>query len=290
MRGYRFALAAEVCVLGVACLAGCQHPDRLAPPASLLLAPDGSPSELGPRQVADVKVALGQTLEKRGQAAEAMAAYAEAVKADPSRADAWLRQAVLSDQQGQFKQSAELYHKALALRPGDPDIYCDMGYSLYLQQRWAEAEMNLRQALALRHDHRRARNNLGLVLAHTDRPEEAVAEFRKAGCSEADARANLAFALAMDGRWPEARQQYAGALASAPPSAALQKEVGKLDALVAWAGRARDRGASAGEAAPRAATTNGPPGASQQPLTQASWKPQEGGGAGSDSVRNTPAP
>ena len=39
--------------------------------------------------------------------------------------------------------------KALKLSPGSPDIYCDMGYSLYLQRRSAEAEMNLRQAIAL---------------------------------------------------------------------------------------------------------------------------------------------
>jgi Tfp pilus assembly protein PilF len=290
MRGNCFGLSLAALLLSVAGVGGCRQPDRLPTPTPLLPSAEAGQPELGPRQVADVKVALGQTLEKRGQVAEAMAAYTEALKADPSRADACLRQAVLSDQQGQFAESAELYNKALALRPGDPDIYCDMGYSLYLQQRWAEAEMNLRQALALRHDHRRAHNNLGLVLAHTDRPEEAMAEFRKAGCSETDARANLAFALAMDGRWPEARQQYADALAKDPSSAALQKEVVKLDALVAWANRARDTGASAGDTAPRAATTNSPPDASRQPLTQASWKPLKGGAAGPDSVRNTSAP
>jgi Flp pilus assembly protein TadD len=288
MRGRRFALATEVVVLGLACLAGCLHTDGFVAPASLVQAPEGSLSELGPRQVADLKVALGQTLEKRGQVAEAMAAYADAVKADPGRGDAWLRQAVVTDQQGQFAESAELYKKALALRPGDPDLYCDMGYSLYLQQRWAEAEMNLRQALALRHDHRRAHNNLGLVLGRTDRAEEAVAEFRKAGCSEADAHANLAFALALDGRWPEARAQYADALARDPSSAGLKKEVERLDALVAREDRARDRGASPGDAAPHAGTA--PPGASQQPLTQTSWHPAERGGGGPAPVGNTTAP
>jgi Flp pilus assembly protein TadD len=289
MRGSRLTLATEVLVLGVACLAGCQLPDRLAAPASVVQAPEEIPSELGPRQVADLKVAVGQTLEKRGQVAEAMAAYAEAVKADPSRGDAWLRQAVLSDQQGKFAESAELYTKALALRPGDPDLYCDMGYSLYLQQRWAEAEMNLRQALALRPDHRRAHNNLGLVLAHTDRAEEAVAEFRRAGCSEADAHANLAFALALDGRWPEARAHYADALASDPSSAALKKEVERLDALVARADRAGDPRAPAGDAAPRAATANSPADAWRPvPLTWVSAA--EGRGGGRDPAKSNTTP
>ena len=83
-----------------------------------------------------------------------MAAYGEAVERDGSRADAYARMAVLHDKQGKFRESAELYRKALSGAPGDPDIFCDMGYSFYLQRRWAEAEMNLRQAIALNREHR----------------------------------------------------------------------------------------------------------------------------------------
>src|SRR5215210_7793225 len=105
-----------------------------------------------------------------------MAAYQDALRRDAHRADAYLRLAVLNDRQGKFSESAELYQQALSARPGDPDIYSDKGYSLYLQRRWAEAEMSLRQAIVLKPDHARAHNNLGLVLAHTGRLEPALEE------------------------------------------------------------------------------------------------------------------
>src|SRR5215210_8056882 len=133
-----------------------------------------------------------------------MAAYQDALRRDAHRADAYLRLAVLHDRQGQFQESAGLYQQALTARPGDPDIYSDKGYSLYLQRRWVEAEMSLRQAIVLRPDHARAHNNLGLVLAHTGRPDLAMIEFGQGGCTEADARINLAYALTLERHWPEA--------------------------------------------------------------------------------------
>src|SRR5699024_691606 len=129
---------------------------------------------------------------------KAMAAYQDALKRDSHRADAYLRLAVLNDRQGKFSESAVLYQQALAASPGDPNIFNDKGYSLYLQRRWVEAEMSLRQAVVLQPDHARAHNNLGLVLAHTGRPDLAVAEFRQGGCSEADAQINLAYALTLE--------------------------------------------------------------------------------------------
>src|SRR5207253_9547824 len=113
----------------------------------------------------------------------------------PSRVDAVARLAVLCDQQGDFTESARLHRQALAAEPANADGYCDYGYSLYLQRHWPEAEAALRQAVAIAPDHRRALNNLGLVLARTGMQSEALAAFRKAGCTEADAHANLAFAL-----------------------------------------------------------------------------------------------
>jgi Tfp pilus assembly protein PilF len=85
-----------------------------------------------------------------------MAAYEEAVRLDPKRTDAMVRLALLHDEQGKFRESAEWYRKALQSWPGNADIFCNMGYSLYLQRRWTEAEMNLQQALALKPDHVRA--------------------------------------------------------------------------------------------------------------------------------------
>ena len=105
----------------------------------------------------------------------------EALKNDPHRADANQRLAVVHDRLGRFQESAGYYAKALAAAPGDAEIFCDKGYSLYLQRRWAEADMCLRQAIALKPRLARAHNNLGLLLARDGKVDEALAEFRAAG-------------------------------------------------------------------------------------------------------------
>ena len=132
-----------------------------------------------------MQISLGRVAEKQGELEQAMAAIRAALARDGRRADAYLRMAVLHDKQGKFRESAELYRKALALRPGDPEIFCDMGYSFYLQRRWTESEQNLRQAIAVDRDHRRAHNNLALLLVRNNRLEDALAEFRDGGSEPA---------------------------------------------------------------------------------------------------------
>src|SRR5262249_45181445 len=213
--------------VSLAFAAGCQpFPYRGAP------LPEAEACRLSASQAADVQVALGRTLERRGEEEQARAAYAEAVKQDPKRADALVRLAVLSDRQGHFQESEQLYRRALAACPTDADLYCNRGYSLYLQQRWEEAEQSLRQAIALRPDHLRAHNNLGEVLARTGRQAEALEEFHRAGCSPADAHANLALGLMLAGDWPEARQHYERALAANPSAPSARKGLKALTALM----------------------------------------------------------
>jgi Tfp pilus assembly protein PilF len=233
-RNGRSRIGPLVVAAGLAWLAGCRHPAG-PPVGNALLEGASGRGDLTPRQLADVQVAYGQALEKRGEADQARARYFEAVKHDPDRADAWRRLAVLHDRQGKFSEAAEMYHRALALRPGDPDLFCDVGYSFYLQQRWAEAEMNLRQAIALRPEHARARNNLGLLLARTGQDDAALAEFRKAGCTEADARVNVAFGLTLESRWADARRHYREALAADGSCLAAKKGLENLEAVLAKA-------------------------------------------------------
>ena len=227
-----------LCLLSSACsVTGCQH--LSAPPTRAVMSV-GEPEEratVSAGGAADVQVAIGRSLENRGETEQAMAAYLEAVKRDPHRADAYLRLAVLCDYQGKCKESAKYYRQALKESPGNPDIFCDMGYSLYLQHRWEEAEINLRQALALSHDHRRARMNLGLLLARTNRVGEALVEFRTAKCSVADANINVGYALTLDRQWDGARQHYQRALAAEPSSDAAKDGLRDLRVVMAKAQR-----------------------------------------------------
>jgi tetratricopeptide (TPR) repeat protein len=229
----------QVCagVLGVAAflisVAGCQHVGSSSVLPGLTTGFDESSGKLKPKQAADVQIALARSLEMHDEPAKALALYEEAVNKDPSRSDAWLRMAILHDRQGQFAESATLYQKALKAHPGNAEIYSAMGYSLYLQQRWPEAEMNLRQALALQPDHARTHNNLGLLLARIGKEEEALDEFHKAGCSDADAHVNLAFALTLERHWPDACRHYQEALLTDPSSAPAKKGLHELEQLIA---------------------------------------------------------
>jgi Tfp pilus assembly protein PilF len=219
--------------LGIAWGSGCQHAQPAVNQSAATVSAAPTNAKPTPRQVADVQMALGRSLERGGDLEQASAAYREVLKHDPSRVDAYARLAAVDACQGKFDEATEFFKKALAAQPGSANLYCDMGYTLYLQGRWDEARMNLRQALALQPDHERAHNNLGLVLARTGHSNEALLEFRKAGCGPADAQNNLAFALALEGRWEEAQTHYGRALAADPSSPAARKGLREVQELVA---------------------------------------------------------
>lgn len=159
-------------------------------------------------QTADLQMAFGRIFEARGDLEHAMAAYRQAARHTPYGAEAYLRMAVLHDKLGQFAQAAAMYRDAIRLDPGNPEIFADVGFSLYLQERWEDAEMNLRQALAIHPQLQRAHNNLALVLARTDRIEEALAEFHRGGCEWTDAHANVAFVMATQGKHQLAQMHH----------------------------------------------------------------------------------
>lgn len=229
----RFSLAVIIPTVLLVAAPGCQNSDLHN---NSLLSPRSEKAErLSDRQIAELKLSLGCSLEQRGDVEGAMATYREAVAKNAKSATGFWRMAVLHDRKGEIQESERLYRQALDIAPKNADIHCDYGYSLYLQRRWAEAEDHLRQALAVKSNHLRAHNNLGLVLAQNNCFDEALAEFRKAGCKEADARANLAFVLTLDRRWDEAREHYALALEADPRSETAKTGLEKLNGIVAKA-------------------------------------------------------
>jgi Flp pilus assembly protein TadD len=245
-------------VLGLCAVAGagCLHLDRPLGTGLVSSSAAEPMPALGTGQVADIQVALGRSLEQRGELDQAQAAYLEAVNKDPRRGEAWARLAVLNDLKGNFTASGECYRKAKLYQGENAALSCNLGYSLYLQRRWAEAERALREAIALDEARPRAHNNLGLVLAHTGRAEAAIAEFRKAGCSEAEAHANLALARAVEGNLDGARASYERAAAIDPTSVQARKGLQQITELMARAPSRVD--APSGAAMARAAGTGDP--------------------------------
>jgi Tfp pilus assembly protein PilF len=220
-----------VMVFGFLSLSGCQQgPIQVAnrPPA-----PQETLPHLDKDQLADIHLAMGRSLENQGDLDQAAKVYAEVFAQSPKSAAACARLGVVADKQARFGDSAQWHRKALELEPNNADLHCNLGYSLYLQEQWEPAEQELREALRLKPKHARASTNLGLVLARTNRLDEAFAEFRQAGCSEADAHINLAHGLSLAGALPMAQRHYQLALKSDPQSAVAARGLENLQALAA---------------------------------------------------------
>ncbi len=213
-------------ILALGALAGCRSTSNMGL--------DNDPhAKLDQSQTSDIQIAVAQTLEARGETQDALRFYYQAVRNDPTRADAWSRIAVMCDKEGMLNESTEAYRQALALRPDSPDLHCNRGYSLYLQQQWEHAEVELRNAIQLKPGHTRAHNNLGLVLARTGRSAEALVAFKQAGCNPTDSHLNMAYALTLNGDFLQARTHYQTALKTQPDSAAAKDGLNNIEVLVA---------------------------------------------------------
>ena len=225
--------------------------------------------ELAPDD-AELRNALGWTLFQDGRSAAAVAEYKRALAADPNHvkshnnlALALVELGQLEEAAGHFKRSLELepkaeiysdlgvtmarlgkpeearadYQKALDLDPNCPSAHFNLAVAFVQAGKFAEAESHYRQALLGKRT-AETYNGLGYVLARQGRPDEAVAEFRKA--IDADAKFtpaynNLAEALVQQGKLEEAEQYYRRSLAEKPSAAvhnalgAVLRRLGKLD-------------------------------------------------------------
>jgi Flp pilus assembly protein TadD len=106
----------------------------------------------------------------------------EAVAHCPERWRAWNALGVIADRVGNWSESTRAYGAARESVPDDVMVINNMGYSLILQGRFAEAEALLREGLLLAPDDSRLLNNLDLAmvganepLAARDLPENATA-------------------------------------------------------------------------------------------------------------------
>ncbi|MGO8747209.1 MAG: tetratricopeptide repeat protein [Thermoguttaceae bacterium] len=176
-------------------------------------------------------MAMARSLESQGNLDQAIHAYQEVLVNDDQRADAHHRLAILFDRKGDAKAAQEEYQAAIKKDPKNAELYCDLGYSAYLHERYADAGKALGRAIELDPRLTRAHNNLGLLLARTGHPQDALAEFSKAGCSEPAAHANLAFALALQNRCPEAEQEFRYALSRDPSLVTAQQGLQSLHSL-----------------------------------------------------------
>ncbi|WP_221792286.1 tetratricopeptide repeat protein [Aquisediminimonas sediminicola] len=94
----------------------------------------------------------------------------DAVAHCPERWRAWNALGVIADRIGDWVESMHAYGEARAIVPDEVTVINNMGYSLILQARFAEAETILREGLLLVPDDTRLLNNLDLATIGANEP------------------------------------------------------------------------------------------------------------------------
>ncbi len=150
---------------------------------------------------------------------QALDAFREALRLQPTAAEAHLGLGNVLLEMGRLAEAAESYRQALALRPDYAEAHSNLGVVLFEQGRMTEAVASYRLAIQVRPDYAEAFNNMGNALKELGRLDEAIASFAESlrlRPNFADAHGNLANALTVRGQVSEALASYRQALRLRP--------------------------------------------------------------------------
>ena len=129
---------------------------------------------------------------------------------------------------GRNEEALEFFQRYHQMVPGDFLGLAHIGSCLSAMGRYQEAESYLRRAVA-GIDDPQTHYNLGLLLSITNRPTEAIAEYEKALARDpmhADARLNMATALARQGKTEQASRELTRLVDQDPDNAVARTNLG----------------------------------------------------------------
>jgi tetratricopeptide (TPR) repeat protein len=127
--------------------------------------------------------------------------------------------AALCVQKGEMAEGVAQFRQALSIKPGDADAHFNLAMALAMKGEPDEAIFQFRRTLEIRPGFAEALYNLGLVLARTGAVGEAIAQYRQALAIQpafAQAHYDLGLALVRSGNLDEAIAQYRQALSNKP--------------------------------------------------------------------------
>lgn len=147
----------------------------------------------------ELQVAFANAAEGRGDIEQALSMYEQLAETNQASADVHHRIALIYDHKGDSAQAERHYLESLKLAPSQAKVICDYGYSLYLRESLELAEVQYRSAIEADPQYLGSRVNLGMLLARTDRFDEALHQFSLGGLSEGEAHHNVALAATENG-------------------------------------------------------------------------------------------
>lgn len=118
-----------------------------------------------------IRVYMGHAYAELGRIDSARQAYEQALARDGNLAEAYIRLAVLYEDDGAMEQALTQAQRALALKPDDPDYRYIVGNLLLQNGQLAEAEAELRRTIEQQPTHAKAHYSLSVTLARQGQPD-----------------------------------------------------------------------------------------------------------------------
>jgi tetratricopeptide (TPR) repeat protein len=175
---------------------------------------------------------LGLALADRGQVAEAIVHFQDAVDINPNYVDALNSLGHALAARGDVQGAIARYRKALAIQSDYVEAHNNLGLALVRCGDVEEAISHYREALAIQPDYLEAYNNLGIALAgrgDVGDIDEALVQFRRAlkiGPDQLAVHYNLGSVLADHGEVDEAMVHFQRALEIQPDYAEAHYRLG----------------------------------------------------------------
>ena len=160
---------------------------------------------------------------------EAIADYRQAAALQPKDPEPHLAAGLLLEKQGKYADAESEYKQALALGPSS-DALTGLANIYMRGHRLPEAEAELKKLVAAHPDQADARIQLGRVLAADGKYDEAIAELQageKLAPTDASLPRDLADLYVIAKKYDQAEAAYRALLASGPSDAALHQSLGK---------------------------------------------------------------
>jgi tetratricopeptide (TPR) repeat protein len=173
-------------------------------------------------------LSLGHVLEA-AQPEEALAAYRQAAALQPKDPEPHLGAGHLLEQANKFADAEQEYKQALALDPSSDALTALV--NLYMQgRRFPEAEEYLRKLVAVHPERAEAHVQLGRVLAAEGKNDEAIGELQagaRLATGDLSVQRDLADLYATTGKNDQAEAVYRALVAARPQDAELRRALGQ---------------------------------------------------------------
>ena len=167
-------------------------------------------------------------LDEQGKADEALEAWNEAIRQNPSYAEAWYNKGAILNEQGKLDEAFEAWDEAIRLDPNFVDWWDIKGYKLYIQGRYDEAIKAYCKTISIKVYLRMAwwgKAGAFDTEGKNDEANEAYDKVEKIQRQIAKAFYNKGIALAVQGKNDEARKSYRMAMRNFSDEELLQDQL-----------------------------------------------------------------